>query len=137
MSIIVGSSILFTSYLLISRIVIYNSDDASIILEAQSMLHGNYILRGWYMPADNFLTIEIPLYTLGCLLGFHVETVDSAAIEIRRPNKLVLIVNRGCVGRKKRRSEQRPHGHRRGHARNTHGSRIRQNKRRCVRRDGR
>lgn len=75
MSIIVGSSILFTSYLLISRIVIYNSDDASIILEAQSMVHGNFILRGWYMPADNFLTIEIPLYTLGRLLGFSMTSL--------------------------------------------------------------
>ncbi len=39
------------------------------------MLHGNYILRGWYMPADNFLTIEIPLYTLGCLLGFSMTSL--------------------------------------------------------------
>jgi hypothetical protein len=75
MSIIVGSGILFTSYLLISRTVIYNSDNASIILEAQSMLHGNYFLRGWYMPTDNFLTIEIPLYTLGRLLGFSMTSL--------------------------------------------------------------
>ncbi len=68
--IIILGALLFTIYLLISRIVSYNADDASILLEAQSMLHGNYIMRGWYMPTDNFLTIDIPLYTLGLRLGF-------------------------------------------------------------------
>src|ERR1019366_2418084 len=57
--------LLFAMYLFISRIVLYNADDASIILEAQSMLHGNYILHGWYIPTDNFLTIDMPLYAIG------------------------------------------------------------------------
>ncbi len=69
-SVIILGGLLFASYLLISRIVVYNSDDASILLEAQSMLHGNYLLQGWYMPTDNFLTIDIPLYALGLKLGF-------------------------------------------------------------------
>jgi hypothetical protein len=46
------------------------------------MLHGNYILRGWYMPTDNFLTIEIPLYTLGRLLGFSMTSL--ARLEVFR-----------------------------------------------------
>jgi hypothetical protein len=57
-------------YLLISRVISYNSDDASIVLEAQAMAHGNLLLRGWYMPTDNFLTIDIPFYALGLKLGF-------------------------------------------------------------------
>jgi hypothetical protein len=73
--IVLGSSLLFATYLLISRTVVYNSDDASIILEAQSMLNGNFILHGWYVPTDNFLTIEIPLYALGLLLGFSTSSL--------------------------------------------------------------
>ncbi len=68
--IIIGSGLLFTAYLLVSKTITYNSDNASIILEAQAMAHGNFLLRGWYMPTDNFLTIEIPFYALGLLLGF-------------------------------------------------------------------
>ncbi len=68
--IIILGGLLFTMYLLISRIVLYNADDASILLEAQSMLRGNYIMSGWYMPTDNFLTIDIPFYALGLKLGF-------------------------------------------------------------------
>jgi hypothetical protein len=70
LGIILGSVLLFASYLFISRTIVYNSDNASIIFEAQSILNGNYILHGWYVPTDNFLTIEIPLYALGLLLGF-------------------------------------------------------------------
>ena len=68
--ILVGSAFLFTLYLLISRMVIYNSDNASIVLEGQAMAQGNFLLHGWYMPTDSFLTIEIPLYALGLKLGF-------------------------------------------------------------------
>lgn len=70
LGVIVGSGLLFTLYLLISRTIIYNSDNASIVLEGQSMAQGNFFLHGWYMPTDNFLTIEIPLYALGLRLGF-------------------------------------------------------------------
>ncbi|HEU5383437.1 MAG TPA: hypothetical protein VFV38_49175 [Ktedonobacteraceae bacterium] len=73
--VVLGSSILFASYFLISRIVIYNSDNASIVLEAQAMQHGNYLLRGWYVPTDNFLTIEIPLYALGLALGLSMTSL--------------------------------------------------------------
>jgi hypothetical protein len=74
-SIIVGSSLLFAAYLFLSRGVLYNSDNAGIVLEAQSMLHGNALLRGWYTPTDDFLTIEIPLYALGLLLGFSMPSL--------------------------------------------------------------
>ena len=73
--IILGGSVLFILYLLISRIVSYNSDDASIILEGQAVMRGNLIMRGWYVPADNFLTIDIPLYALGLLLGFSKSSL--------------------------------------------------------------
>jgi hypothetical protein len=73
--IILLGGFLFSMYLLISRIVLYNADDASIILEAQSMLHGNIIMHGWYMPTDNFLTIDMPLYAIGLQLGFSLTAL--------------------------------------------------------------
>jgi hypothetical protein len=73
--IILLGGLLFSMYLLISRIVLYNADDASIILEAQSMLHGNVIMHGWYMPTDNFLTIDMPLYAIGLQLGFSLTAL--------------------------------------------------------------
>src|SRR5450432_1250836 len=73
--VIIGGAILFTSYVLISRTVFYNADDASIIIEAQSMMHGNLLLRGWYIPSDNFLFIDIPFYALGLRLGFSMTSL--------------------------------------------------------------
>jgi hypothetical protein len=67
---IVGGTLLFTLYLLISKVNTYNSDNASIVLEAQSMAQGNFLMRGWSMPTDSFITIEIPVYALGLRLGF-------------------------------------------------------------------
>ena len=40
------------------------------------------------------------------LLGIHIEMVDTAAIEVRCPNDLVLFVNRSTVGHRKRRAER-------------------------------
>lgn len=53
----------------------YNSDNASILLEAQGMQHGNLLLQRWHMPTDSFLTDEIPLYALGLLLGFPMPAL--------------------------------------------------------------
>src|SRR5262245_34118592 len=53
-----GCAILFVGYLYASRFVPNNSDNASMILEAQAMLHGNAILHGWYLPPDSFITSE-------------------------------------------------------------------------------
>jgi hypothetical protein len=51
-----------------AQYVVNNSDDASIILEGQAMLHGNILMHGWFLPPDSFITTEIPLYALGNLL---------------------------------------------------------------------
>lgn len=74
-SIVLGSGLLFTAYLSMSRAVIYNSDNASILLQAQAMHHGNLLLQGWSMPTDDFLTNEIPLYALGLALGFSMPAL--------------------------------------------------------------
>jgi len=55
---------LFTLYLRQSRLAPFNSDGASIILQANSMLHGNPLLSGWWTADVSFYTIELPEYVL-------------------------------------------------------------------------
>ncbi len=41
-----------------------NSDGAANILQAQAMLHGNPLLRGWWTTDVSFYTTELPEYAL-------------------------------------------------------------------------
>ena len=41
-----------------------NSDGAANILQAQAMLHGNLLLRGWWTTDVSFYTTELPEYAL-------------------------------------------------------------------------
>ena len=55
---------LFVLYLRQSLVAPFNSDGASIMLQAQSMLHGNLLLRGWWTADVTFYTTEVPEYAL-------------------------------------------------------------------------
>ena len=55
---------LFTLYLFQSGVGPFNSDGASMILQAQAMLHGNPLLPGWRMADVSFYTTELPEYML-------------------------------------------------------------------------
>lgn len=55
---------LFALYLRQSLIVPLNSDGASNMLQAQSMLHGNLLLTGWWASDVTFYTTELPEYAL-------------------------------------------------------------------------
>jgi hypothetical protein len=55
---------LFTLYLRQSRLAPFNSDGASNILQANAMLHGNLLLRGWWVSDVSFYTTELPEYLL-------------------------------------------------------------------------
>lgn len=55
---------LFVLYLRQSRIAPFNSDGASIVLQAHSMLHGNLLLSGWWAADVTFYTTELPEYML-------------------------------------------------------------------------
>jgi hypothetical protein len=55
---------LFTCYLLQSRTVSVGSDGASNALQAWDMLHGNPLLRGWWVSDVSFYTTELPQYML-------------------------------------------------------------------------
>jgi hypothetical protein len=55
---------LFVLYLRQSLIVPLNSDGAANMLQAQSMLHGNVLLTGWWASDVTFYTTELPEYAL-------------------------------------------------------------------------
>jgi hypothetical protein len=55
---------LFLCYVTVSRTVPVTSDGASNALQAWSMLHGNWLLRGWWLSDVSFYTTELPEYML-------------------------------------------------------------------------
>ncbi|MHB8245721.1 MAG: hypothetical protein ACYDGN_10280 [Acidimicrobiales bacterium] len=49
-----------------------NSDGATVILEAQAMLHGKAMLQGWAISLDSFWTVDALWYIAGIVLyGLH------------------------------------------------------------------
>jgi hypothetical protein len=77
---LMGFGALFALYLFASQFVANNSDNASMILEGQAMLHGNLFLRGWYVPPDSFITTEMAIDALGSLFfsGEHLLKITPA-----------------------------------------------------------
>jgi hypothetical protein len=59
-----AAAALFTCYLLQSRTVSVGSDGASQALQAWDMLHGNLLLRGWWVTDFSIYTTELPQYAL-------------------------------------------------------------------------
>lgn len=55
---------LFTLYLRQSLLAPFNADGASNMLQAQAMLHGNVLLKGWWSADVSFYTTELPEYML-------------------------------------------------------------------------
>jgi hypothetical protein len=55
---------LFGAYLLQSRTIPAGPDGSSIALQAWDMLHGDPLLRGWWVADVTFYTTEIPQYML-------------------------------------------------------------------------
>jgi len=45
-----------------------SSDDASFVQEAQDILGGNILLRGWSIALDSYYAVVLPLYAIGGLL---------------------------------------------------------------------
>lgn len=75
---LVAAVALFICYLHLSRTVPANSDGASIALAAWSMLHGNLLLRGWWLADVSFYTTEVPQYAL--IEHFHGLAPDDMHI---------------------------------------------------------
>ena len=55
---------LFTLYFRESLLAPFNSDGASDVLQANALLHGNVLLKGWWSGDASFYTTELPEYAL-------------------------------------------------------------------------
>ena len=62
--------VLYTAFLYhrISRIPC-NSDTANMILEADSILHGNLFLSDWHLTGITFFTTDLPFFVIGVLIA--------------------------------------------------------------------
>ena len=70
---------LFAAYLRQARTVPILSDGGSIALQAQDILHGNVLLRGWTTADLSFYTTELPQYVLIVLAhGLNADVVHIA-----------------------------------------------------------
>ncbi len=73
-------AVLFIVYWRLSWSAAANSDSASTALQAWDALHGNWLLRGWWMSDVSFYTTETPQYALLELFGgLGVWVVHAAA----------------------------------------------------------
>src|ERR1700722_8981191 len=73
---LLAGAALFTLYLRQSRVGPFNSDGASMIVQAQAMLHGNLLLSGWRTSDVSFYTTELPEYMLvTALRGLRPDVV--------------------------------------------------------------
>ena len=55
---------LFVLYFHQSLSAPFNSDGAANVLQAQAIIHGNPLLRGWWTSDVSFYTTELPEYAL-------------------------------------------------------------------------
>jgi hypothetical protein len=51
------------------RAIVAESDMATLVLEARSVLDGHLMLGGWRMLYDSFWTVEVPFYAIGVLVA--------------------------------------------------------------------
>jgi len=66
---------LFLCYVTVSRTAPVTSDGAGNALQAWSMLHGNWLLRGWWLSDVSFYPTELPQYAL-------IETMHSLSPDV-------------------------------------------------------
>jgi hypothetical protein len=72
--------LLYAAYLGQSRSLGIDADGASNVLQAWDMLHGNPLLRGWWLSDVSFYTTELPQYMLVELArGLNPGVIHAAA----------------------------------------------------------
>jgi len=72
--------LLYAAYLGQSRSLGIDADGASNVLQAWDMLHGNPLLRGWWLSDVSFYTTELPEYMLVELArGLNPGVIHAAA----------------------------------------------------------
>lgn len=73
---LLAAAALFTLYLRQSLVGPFNADGASVVLQAQAMLHGNLLLKGWWIADVSFFTTELPEYMIvTALRGLRPDVV--------------------------------------------------------------
>jgi hypothetical protein len=71
---------LFLCYVTVSRKIPVTTDGAGNALQAWDMLHGNWLLRGWWPSDVSFYTTELPEYILiEAVRGLSPDVVHVAA----------------------------------------------------------
>jgi hypothetical protein len=76
---VVVFAVLFFAYLGLSRTYPENSDEANILLMANDMLHGNYLMQHWITSDVPFITTELPeMALLVKIFGLHLNTAHIA-----------------------------------------------------------
>jgi hypothetical protein len=56
-----------------------NSDSVQGFMEAQSILHGNLLLSGWYLTSDNYLFTDTPFFVAyQILFGHRMDALATA-----------------------------------------------------------
>ena len=53
----------------VARVYPVSSDDATGVLEADAVLHGNVLLRGWTLSNVSFTTTDLPFYIAGVAMN--------------------------------------------------------------------
>jgi hypothetical protein len=72
--------VLFVTLLRISWTYTVNSDGAGVALQAWDLLHGNVLLRGWWIADVSFSTFEIPIDAVGeAIRGLGISAVHTTA----------------------------------------------------------
>jgi hypothetical protein len=73
---LIVAAALFTLYLRQSLVAPFNADGASAMLQAQAMLHGNVLLKGWWVADVSFYPTELPEYMIvTALRGLRPDVV--------------------------------------------------------------
>jgi hypothetical protein len=62
-------SAMWLLYTRVSWTVTMNSDNATALLQAQEIINGNYLLRGWTVGNISAYATEVPLYVIGIRLA--------------------------------------------------------------------
>jgi hypothetical protein len=90
---------LFALYVCQSRTAPFNSDGAANVLQAQGMIHGNPLLRGWWSSDVSFYTTELPEYALiTAIRGLSPDVVHvSGALTYTLTVLLAALVARGSA----------------------------------------
>ena len=74
------AAVLMFCYLRVAGTVPVTSDGAGNALQAWAMLHGNPLLRGWWVSDVSFYTTELPQYLLvEAVAGLRPEVVHICA----------------------------------------------------------